>query len=86
MPTIVETRLEMVVVLNALEVVSSSFLLRNIASMIIIGMIDNPSVGIAKKIIGTPAFADATPGIHNNMHNGSDNFTLRFCTAFPFSI
>ena len=65
MPTIVETKLEMVVVLNALEVVSSSFLLRNIASMIIIGMIDNPSAGIAKKIMGTPAFADTTPGIHN---------------------
>ncbi len=76
----------MVVVLNALEVVSSSFLLRNIASMIMIGRIDNPSVGIAKKIMGTPAFADATLEIHNNMHNDNNDFTMRLCTAFPFSI
>ncbi len=76
MPTIVETRLEIVVVLNALGTASSSCLLRNIASMIIIGIIDNPSAGITKKIMGTPAFADAAPGIHMSMHNVSCDFTL----------
>jgi hypothetical protein len=76
----------MMVVLNAPEIGSSSFLLRNIASMIIIGIIDNPRAGIAKKIMGTPAFADATLGIHKSRHKVINDFPLELCTVFPFSI
>ena len=43
MPIIVDTRLETMVVFAVLEAFKSSFLLRNIASMRTIGMIDDPS-------------------------------------------
>jgi len=61
-----------VVILKAPETASASFLLRNIASIIMIWIIDKPSTGIAKKIMGTPA--DATLGIHKNKHNANSDF------------
>lgn len=85
-PSTVEARFEIVVVFTELEIFNSSFLPRYSASMRIIGIIDNPSAGITRNIIGTPAFAEATLGIHNNMHSANNDFHRNLFTVFSLSI
>ena len=39
-------------------------------------MIDNPNAGITRKIMGTPAFAEAMLGMHKSMQSADSDFPL----------